>query len=75
MSILQRIHDAGVIHNDLESRNILKFDQGNGCILFSIIDFGLATLLDANQPRREHKEAQNHERACFEVMLNSILVT
>jgi serine/threonine protein kinase len=40
--LLQRIHDAGILHSDIAARNLLVSDTGEP----AIIDFGNAVLLD-----------------------------
>jgi len=52
MSIIDAIHDRGIIHNDIKKENILVDENGR----VYLIDFGFATLNSCEDAQQDEKD-------------------
>ena len=52
MSIVDAIHDRGIIHNDIKKENILVDENGR----VYLIDFGFATLNSCEDAQQDEKD-------------------
>jgi len=48
---LDAAHDEGVIHSDLKASNIMLVRRGDGSVRAVIMDFGIATSVEAGEPQ------------------------
>ncbi|KYG08196.1 hypothetical protein BE21_02010 [Sorangium cellulosum] len=51
---LERAHEAGVVHRDIKPANLfLARREGGGGLVVKLLDFGVAKILPAHDPRRD----------------------
>ncbi len=45
---LAKAHEAGVVHRDMKPENVFCADDGSGKMVYKILDFGIAKILDSS---------------------------
>ena len=64
------LQEIGIFHADLEFRNTIKLERGNGELTYKIIDFDWAFKIGEN-PEEKYPSLLNHTKAILRFWLNS----
>jgi serine/threonine protein kinase len=69
---LDRIHACGLAHGDIEMRNIVVDDDGEGGLEAKFIDFGSSSFLDDDRSNALHvRQEQERDRVYLRNMLTT----
>ena len=64
------LQELGIFHADLEFRNTIKLERGNGGFIYKIIDFDWAFKVGGS-PKEKHLSLLSHTKAILKFWLNS----
>eukprot|EP00873_Tetraselmis_striata_P026983 jgi/Tetstr1/447247/TSEL_034684.t1 len=71
-ALIEKMHDAGVIHSDLHAGNILVHENSDGTLKFAVGDFGMAYYTDDMESIQKSKDLARSFSSTMEQISSSV---